>query len=421
VKRAHARLLLAGVAATSLAVWAGAATNDARLAMAQTVDTRSARTLVVGTPVGGSRVDRVNAGRTGQAHDPLPASEIRAEWQTPFLGVALEHAPLVDSAGTTYVVGAQGDVIAVGRDGTEAWRATSGATQPGPPALLSDGSVVLVGGAGDAVAVRQGRVRWRTRFGRPEGVRPAPLPLDDGGAVVATARDLAALDADGSERARATLPEPAATPLIAAMGGVVVVSSSGTVYLWSPGGEPTRAGSFGSPPDQGAALLDDHTLVAVTAGHTHLSSVDLARGTTETRAIASSGLWLGPPSTSRGGVTVLMLTQTAELLVTLDGRNTEVSRARLAARQPILGQDGGPIALVPPPHVPPLTDASGTVAFATSEGAGVVSGGAVESLADICPSASGGSVTGLAPLGPGAFVVACRAGSLVAVHGTSRR
>jgi hypothetical protein len=411
VRRSHARLLLAGFAAASFA----------GVALAQTVDTRSARTLVVGTPVGGSRVDRVNAGRTGQAHDPLPASELRVEWQTPFLGVALEHAPLVDSAGTTYVVGAQGDVIAVGRDGTEAWRATSGAAQPGPPALLADGSVVLVGGTGEAVAVRQGRVRWRTRFGRPEGMRPAPLPLEDGGAVVATARDLAALDADGNERARATLPEPAATPLISAMGGVVVVSSSGTVYFWSPGGEPMRRGSLGSPPDQGAALLDDHTLVAITAGHTHLSSVDLTRGTTDTRAVAASGLWLGPPAISRGAVTLLMLTQTAELLVTLDGRNTEVSRVRLAARQPILGQDGGPIALVPPPHVPPVTDGSGTVAFATSEGAGVVSGAAVESLADICPSSGGGSVTGLAPLGPGAFVVACRAGSLAAIRGAPKR
>jgi hypothetical protein len=73
------------------------------------------------------------------------------------------------------------------------------------------------------------------------------------------------------------------------------------------------------------------------------------------------------------------------------------------------------------PHTPLLVDPAGTLAFSTGEGSvGVVSGGVVDVAADVCPSPPGprGAVTAtaaLAPLGPGAFVVACRVGTLLAV------
>ncbi len=405
-------------------------------AAAQTLETRHVRTLVVGTPSGGARVDRVNRGRTGQVHDALPVSGLHIDWQTAFLGMVVEQAPLVDGAGRTYVIGGQGDVVAIGPDGSEVWRASTGVAQPGPGALLSDGSVVFVSASGEAVAVREGHIRWRTRFGRAELARPAPLPLEDGGVVVATARELSALDADGNERARAALPEPAAAPLVAALGApgrVLVVAASGTVYAWAVGGELARVGSFGSPVDQGAALVDDPTLVAVTSGHTHLTTVDLARGTATTRAIAPAGLWLGPPATQGGAAHLLALTQTSDLLVSLDGAGNEVGRTLLNIRQPQLAPDGGPVALVVPPHVPPIVDSTGVVAFVTSQGAGVAKPGGggggpggssaaaavatVEFVADICPAASSGAAAGLAPLGPGAFVVACRAGTLIAIRG----
>jgi hypothetical protein len=398
------RLLAAAAVGTSLA---GAAA-------AQTLDTHGARTLVVGTPAGGARVDRVDRGRTGQSPGPLPSSGLRVEWQTPFLGMAIEQAPLVDQTGTTYVLGSQGDVVALGRDGVERWRASTGVSQPGPGTLLSDGSVVFVASNGMAVAVREGHERWRVRFGRADSQRPAPLPMEDGGVVVATSRELALLDADGNERARATLPEPSTVPLVSALGRVVVVATSGTVYGWGMGGDPARIGSFGSATDQGAALVDDHTLVAVTSGHTHLTAVDLARGTTTTRAVAPSGAWLGPPATARGVAHFLALTQTSELVLGLDAAGSEVRRTVLSSHPALLGPDGGPVAIVVPPHVPPLVDAAGVVAFAGSEGAGVASGASVDTVADICPAAGGGVSAGLAPLSAGMFVVACRAGSLAA-------
>jgi hypothetical protein len=346
------------------------------------------------------------------------------------VGALVEVAPLVDARGTTYVIGTRGEVVAVAPDGTERWRASTGAMQPGPGALLSDDTVVFVDAAGEAVAVREGSLRWRVRFGRGDAAHPAPLTLDDGGVVVATTRDLAVLDADGRERARTTLAEPTTVPLLAALGKVVAVTASGAVWTWSPGAEPTRVASFGAGIDDGAVLTDDHTLIAVTAARGHVAAVDLVRGTTTTRAVAPAGLWLGPPAVRAGVAYLVLLAPTSELAVGIDASGAERIRAPLGTRLPAVTTDGGVAPLVAGPHTPALIDDAGTLAFATTDGAiGVIdtaAGATVELLADACPpfatrAVGGGGVAAptvaLAPLEPGVFVAACRSGTLLAVHG----
>jgi hypothetical protein len=422
---------LAGALGLAAAVAAVAAVASS--ASAQTIDTSRPRTLVVGTPSAGAPADRVDAARTGRSRERLPAGSLRREWQVA-VGATVERAPLVDVHGTTYVVGTRGEVEAIGRDGAERWKLATEAMEPGPAALLSDGTLVFVDAAGEAVGVRDGAERWRTRVGRPDAALPAPLPLDDGGVVVATTRELAALDADGQERARTTLPEATTVPLVSALGRVVAVTTSGAVWTWTPGApEPTRVASFGSAVDGGAALADDHTLVAVTAGQLHLAAVDLVRGTTTTRAVAP-GLWLGPPAMRGGTAYLLALTPTGELAVALDASGAETARALLAPHPPPATLDGG-LALLPSgPHTPPLVDDAGTVAFATLEGGvGVVAAGVpgatAERLPDACPLSAArpsvpagragpaAPVAGLAPLGAGAFVAVCRSGMVLALGG----
>jgi hypothetical protein len=397
-------------------------------APAQTLDVQRPRTLVVGTPTSGAgaRADRVDAARTGSTRTTLPTGGLRTEWRTS-LGVPLEAAPLVDVHGTTYVVGTRGEVVAVARDGSERWRLSTGSAQPGPAALLSDDTLVFVDGAGEAVALREGVVRWRVRFGRNDVSHPAPLPLDDGGAVVATTRELTALDAEGRERARTTLPEPTTAPLVAALGKVVAVTSSGAVWTWAPGAaEVTRVACFGGPVEDGAALADDRTLVAITAGRSHLTAVDLVRGTTTTRAVAPTGLWLGPPATRGGTAYLLLLAPTSDLLLGVDASGAETMRALLVTHPPPVAADGGAAPLVAGAHTAPLVDAAGTLAFATPEGAiGVVARGVVDLLADSCPASGGAGasraapVVAMAPLAPGTFVAACRSGTVVAVRGSA--
>jgi len=395
-------------------------------AWGQAFDVERPSTIVVGTPAG-VRADRVDAARSGFARTPLPAATLHAEWRAA-ASALLEHAPLVDSRGCSYVVGAQGEVVSFARDGVERWRASTGAPQPGPAALLSDDTLVFVSAAGEAVAVHEGGVRWRSRFGRADAVLPAPLPLDDGGIVVATSRELAVLDASGSQRARTTLPEAATAPLVSALGKVVVVTSSGAVWAWTPGAaEPTRVGSFGSPIDGGAALADDHTLVAVAAGEARLTALDLSRGVAATRATSPNGLWLGPPA-MRGGIAyVRLLAPSGELALAIDASGRELARTLLATRPPLAPVDGGAPPLLPGLHTPPLIDAAGTLAFGTLEGGvGIVARtGTVEILTDACAPSSlapasavrtaAREIAGLAPLAPHVLLVACRSGAILAL------
>src|SRR5208283_2908429 len=104
--------------------------------------------------------------------------------------------------------------------------------QPGPGALLSDDTLVFADGAGEAVAVRDGSVRWRSRFGRPSSAHAGPLPLDDGGVVVGSGPDLAVLDAAGGERARIVLAEVTSHPLTWGLDQILAIGDTGTVWAW---------------------------------------------------------------------------------------------------------------------------------------------------------------------------------------------
>ena len=336
----------------------------------------------------------------------------------------------MNAVGETLVVGTRGEVVAISPEGDERWRVSTGAMTPGPSALLSDGTLVFADAAGEAVAVRDGVVRWRVRFGRGDAVHPAPVPLDDGGVVVATTRDLAALDADGRERARVTLPEPAEAPLVAALGKIVAVATTGVVWAWTPGApEATRLGSFGGPVDEAAGQIDDHTLVAIASVNTHQTAVDLVRGTTTPRAALPVGLWRGPPALRGDAATMILLGPTTELAVTVDAAGAETMRVPVATRRIVLGADGGLPVLTAVPHTAPIVDAAGTLAFATTDGAvGVLAAGVLDVVPDACPPAFSSTtravpaapVAGLVPSGPGAFVAACRSGvllSLVAAGG----
>ncbi len=414
---ARAAALVAGV--LGVAGVAGA------IASAQTIDVERPRTLVVGAPSAGVRAERLDAARTGRARTALPAGAVRVEWRAS-LGVPTEWSPLVDAAGNLLVIGTRGEIVSTTPEGDERWRLSTGAMQPGPGALLSDGTLVFADAAGEAVAVRDGAVRWRVRFGRSDAARPAPVPLDDGGVVVATTHDLAAFDAEGHERARTTLPEPTAVPLVAALGRIVAVTTSGVVWAWSPGApEPTRVGSFGGAIDDGAGLADDHTLVAITSGRAHLTAVDLVRGTTTTRAALPAGLWLGPAAMRGDTAFLLLLGPTSELAVGVDAAGNETMRVPLVTRPALVGADGGLAPLVALPHTGPIVDAAGTFAFATTDGAvGVVAAGIVDILPDACPPAPGARGTaaptaGLVPSRPGAFVAACRSGALLSLRGST--
>ncbi len=443
-------IALVGVTAPLLALaWAG-------ISSAQKFEPRKPRTVVVGAPRAFATTDRVDGQRTALTRAPLPRGPLRIAWRRP-LALTIDRAPLVPLSGDVLVVGSRGDVVTLdGDDGSEKLRVGAGPLGTAAATLTSDGTLVFLTPLGEAVGVRGAQIRYRTRIGSERGVstRVSPLPLDDGGVIVAAGAELAALDADGAIRARRTLPEAAVVPLVDARGMAIAIAASGVAYGWAPDREPQRVGSFGGPVDEGAAFDGVRSLIAVIANR-QLVALDLDRGIATTRTAPTTGLLLGPPALSSGLTHVFLHGSASTLAVAYDAAGQEAWTARVATFVPTLSADGGVATVIAPAHDGALVDASGALAFATPSGfVGVVSGcgaphrgddagdgrcvvdvlgeapcarGIVEGRAPTgVPSAQAGprlssGIAGLAPAGPGAFVVACEGGTVLKITGRAPR
>ncbi|MBX3188706.1 MAG: hypothetical protein KF819_16935 [Labilithrix sp.] len=415
---AIAALALAGVASTC-------AIASLRDAGAQRLDPRRPSVFIVGAPGGASPTLRGDARRTGAARDLLPSGVIRISWRKT-IGISVEQPALAGPDGTLAVVGtARGEVVFIDENGDERGHVNAGTAGAALATMTSDGTVVFMTKAGDAVGVRRTltRPRFVTRVGGEANVRVAPLSLDDGGVVVATMTDLVVLDSEGNVRARASLPESPAQPLLVSGDKVVAISTTGAVFGWTPGREPVRVGSFGAPTDGGAALADATTLLAVIEGN-HLVELDLARGARSTRAIAAQGLYLGPPAVRSGGAaTLIAMTQSRELVVTIAPSGQETMAPVGSFTKPPL-PDGGVPPLVAPLHTQtaPIVDPRGAVAFVTpTDGrVGIISAdGALDAVGELICTRSGASngVAGLTPFGKGAFAVTCNNGVVARISG----
>ena len=412
-------LVSAALGAGALLVTASALLPAAR---AQKLDPRRPFVLVVGAPRGTSPAHRVDVRRSGTSREPLPSGRLRLAWRRNF-GLAVEHPALTTPDGSVALVTTRGDVVFLdAMKGDERGQVTVGAGAVGPATVSSDGTVVFVTSAGDAVGVQRtsARPRFTTRIGGERNSRAAPLPLADGGVVVATTTDLVVLDAEGGVRSRVTLPESPAAPLVASGDRILSISATGTVHAWTPGREAVRVGSFGGAVDGAAALADASTLVGVVDG-TQLVDVDIVRGTRSARALAAPGLFLGPVAARAGAVSLMALTPTRSFVVTLDPAGQELLRAPVGTVSSPSLPDGGVAQLVAPPHAGVLADMRGTVVFAATDGhvGSVAPDGATDTQGELVCSRTGRSsgIAGLTPVGRGAFVVTCEAGAVAAVTG----
>jgi hypothetical protein len=400
------------------------------LAFAQEVDPRRPRTFSTGSPSGAAIEARGDAQRTGRSDEPLPRGPIRIAFRKN-LSVAIEHPPLVRPDGAVIVVNGRGDVhflsgvddreLANGADRVFAHIPT-GEAPSSAPVLLSSGRVAYLSASGHAVVVSQDRLVASTPVTRERASRVAALALADGGFVAATSSELVVLDGEGNVRHRAALPITPSGALISSGREVLVVGVDGTVFAWTPGDEPRRVGAFDAPVDGNAALGPGGLLYAVVRGN-HLVELDVTHGGASTRAVAATGLFLGPPALRNGGISVFSYGPTSTSIVTFAPDGRELGRAQVATRTAATLPDGGAAALVSPAHTGPIVDGSGAVAFATPEGAvGIVApDGSVDTLGEpACGSSVGRRSTAqLSPAGRGAFVLACETGIVVKITGTA--
>ena len=340
--RPTGRTAAAGSAALALGGWLA---NAPVVARAQPIDPARPTTIVVGVPAG-ARTDRVDTARTGLSRTPLPASGLHAEWRVS-AGAPLEHAPLVDARGSTYVVSARGEAIAIARDGTERWRVSTGASDPGPAALLSDDTLVLVDDvSGDALGGARGRralALARRDRGFDEPRRRCPWAT---GASSWPRRATWRFSTRGATSGRGPLlPEPAAAPLLWAAGKVVAdrgqrrgldVDARGRGAV--PGGE-LRLPHRGRRGARGRSHVCWRSSRARPASRRSICFAPAPRASHARSRRAVSGSARRPCGATRA--TLAVLGPASELAVTVDASGRELARALLAGRLPSARADGG--------------------------------------------------------------------------------
>lgn len=427
-----------------LALAAALALPMGSLARADTIDPSLPRVVVVGAPRGAAPSERIDAARTGRTRTRLPQQPIEL-WRRHITG-GIELLPLVDTEDNILIALTVPEAIKLGPDGKEIWRVRLGAASPVvPPVLTSDGTMVVLTAAGLAWGISpNGAVRFTTLLGvRGRDIETTPLPLNDGGLVVASGPALIELDRDGVVRARtalevkpgsvdsrvtgALLAAPAGNVSLA--GATLFTTETGSVYSFRPPGTPHKLGTFGGFPRKGAVLADARTLLAV-VDNRRVVALDLPTGTTHVRASATPLSFFDGPVTlgpgGRGGLALVALQ--SGLLLGLDATGNEKLRVALE-KPPALapgalgpgagagagtgGAGGsigffGPIELKPSP--PLIVDPAGSVGFARANGrVGVVGPEGNVALAN---ERACSAPIGVVPAGDKRMLLTCRDGGV---------
>ena len=180
--------------------------------------------------------------------------------------------------------------------------------RPGPlsaASVLSDGTLVVLNGAGDFIGIHHHAIAFRTHILEPGSLvrfdvrmnaqfHPSPrvvglhmrrpvmpdrdpngalrlstLPLADGGVAVTFDRELVLLDTDGAVRARAEAPVALASPLLALQHSVAFVGDAGDVYERSLANDAESVrprGSFGGSVEGNIVVEDGRHLLAIVRG-----------------------------------------------------------------------------------------------------------------------------------------------------------
>ncbi len=306
-----ARKLCRAVAVALAAALPGAlpaalsATPDAR---ADTLDLSMPRAVIVGAPRGAAPSERFDPRPHRPRPHPPPGVPVEL-WRRHVSG-NIDVTPVIDGADAVIVALTIPEIVKLGPDARELWRARLGnGAALAPPAILSDGTIAVIAGAPTAAARHRRRgLGLQPRAAACASARrspspgatptPRPLALADGGLLIAAGNVLVEIDADGAVRARATSTSapraPSSTPRV----GALVTTVAGNVYRFRPPAPPPpdRVVRRHHPP-RAAVLADDRTLLAVVDGR-RLVALDLPTGTSHVRA---GGLALdGPPTVGAG-------------------------------------------------------------------------------------------------------------------------
>jgi outer membrane protein assembly factor BamB len=393
------------------AAWAGGLTGS--VALADGLDPSRPIEVLVGPSRGRAPSERLDARRSGRTRTRLPDKPVEV-WRRQ-VG-PLDVAPLVDRDGAVLVLLTTPEVVKLSPAGREIWRERIGASPAVVPGVLtSDGTVVIVTGAGHAIGLTPtGRVAFDVSLAlRVTSRDPAPLALDDGRVVVAAGRALVALGPDGTVRGRSGAIEPIVGGLLALSDSVLFTTDNGRVFAWQAPAQPRSIGSFGGSVGQGAMLVDARTLVAV-VDQRRIVSVDVVTGARRVWENLSPAVdSFDGPLTAGVGAEIMAATASGNLMV-VDAAAGPKHEVLLEKRSLLSARDGtnvfgGPAELTESP--PLIVDPDGRVAFVRAHGrTGVVRADRTVSIGAerVC-----GAPIAVLPSADGAMLVACHDGAVV--------
>lgn len=402
------RLVAGIVGAFALAV--------ASLAVADGFDPQTPTTIVVGKPQGHAVSDRVDPARRGQSQSLFPTEPVEL-WRRELAG-GLELPPLVDADGEVVAALVSPDIVRIGKDGRQTWRARLGAAPAvAAPVLTSDGSTFVVCGDGTAWSVSAGgAVRFSVDLGmRTKKAMAAPVALDNGSVAIAGELDLAIIQSDGSIRASAKLPSRPVGALMRYRRGILVATQNGDVHHWRPPMRPHKLGSLGGALEGGIMLASQRAVVGV-VNRQSVVVLDLDSGNT-TLVIGDASTLValeGPTALAPNGQ--LYVTSVVGEMFGIDAHGVIERRIPLEPLPALFGTDAGaPIPRIfrrldTRPSPPLIVDKRGSIAFIRNSGkVGIVQpDGSIDTInRRLCARP-----IAVLPAGPGRLVAACRSGSV---------
>jgi hypothetical protein len=367
----------------------------------ESIDPTLPQSWTVGAPRGAAPMGRVDARRSGRSASPLPSAP-RVLWRARVQG-GIAHAVVVDGTGAVVVASQIATLTQLRPDGKIAWSARTGALPAATaPVLLSDGTRVVLNGGGELLGFdASGKQKISAKLALVTSMRVAePLPLEDGGVVVAAGRSALRLDRSGSTQASARL-DAEIVALVARGSDTLLVTERGEVHSWHPPAEPSRLGSFAGRID-GVALARGRLTAVV--DQKKLVDLELSTGLRSERTEPPGGL-AGPPALSADG-TSRTLTPDG-LLLAHDAKGNETVRVALEPASQ-LGDGGSAIFGGAGGSPPVIVDDQRRVGFVRPG----LDAGIVDPSGTIRAAKGAACLDpiGVAPAGSARMVLACRSG-----------
>ncbi|MFO0547059.1 MAG: hypothetical protein U0271_01660 [Polyangiaceae bacterium] len=276
---------LAGLVVAAAALVA----NDVR---SETVDPSLPVVVAIGVAKSSAPFDRLGLTRTGRSHVRLPTHPVEIGRRA--VGT-IGQVPIVHPDGTLIVALQSPEIVRVAADGTESGRARLGPSAAvRPPVILPNGGVAVFTSApsvvflSDTLKVQstvplpKGTFATQTGPGDMFDAFASIIPSADGGVFIASNRAIVQVDSSGRTLGKFTLPERVGSDLLPHPDGLLAVGEFGNVYLLHPPSDPKHLGALGPVALGSAALLDDRTLVALSAPN-RVVSFDLKSKTVVTR------------------------------------------------------------------------------------------------------------------------------------------